>query len=120
MADDDQFQQGSGNWWDSATRNVVRFESGASQSSSSGGITNFAWQTPEDHMAADMKPTRSSMDSFSAAAPGSSSVVFHDTQNQKQLQHADSSTNSSDPNLHMMGLGLSSQVMDWNNQASLL
>ncbi|RDX74799.1 Transcription factor bHLH123, partial [Mucuna pruriens] len=100
---DDQFQA-SGNWWDTA-RNV-RFESGASQSSSSAitNIGNFGWQ-PSDM--GDMKP-RSSMDS--------SSVVFHDTQN--KLQPPDSAT-STDPNLHMMGLGLSSQPMDWN-QASLL
>ncbi|TKY49007.1 dimerization protein [Spatholobus suberectus] len=100
---DDQFQA-SGNWWDTA-RNV-RYESGASQSSSSAitNIGNFGWQ-PSDM--ADMKP-RSSMDS--------SSVVFHDTQN--KLQPPDSAT-STDPNLHMMGLGLSSQAMDWN-QASLL
>ncbi|XP_027342788.1 transcription factor bHLH123-like [Abrus precatorius] len=101
---DEQFQA-SGNWWDTA-RNV-RYESGASQSSSS-AITNigtFAWQQASDM--ADMKP-RSSLDS--------SSVVFHDTQN--KLQPPDSST-STDPNLHMMGLGLSSQAMEWN-QASLL
>ncbi|XP_047152283.1 transcription factor bHLH123-like [Vigna umbellata] len=100
---DDQFQA-SGNWWDTA-RNV-RYESGASQSSSSAitNIANYAWQASD---MADMKP-RSSMDS--------SSVVFHDSQN--KLQPPDSTT-STDPNLHMMGLGLSSQAMDWN-QASLL
>ncbi|KAL2331517.1 hypothetical protein Fmac_019098 [Flemingia macrophylla] len=97
---DDEFQA-SGNWWDTA-RNV-KYESGASQSSSS-AITNFGWQ-PSDM--ADMKP-RSSMDS--------SSVVFHESHN--KLQPPDSAT-STDPNLHMMGLGLSSQAMDWN-QASLL
>uniref|UniRef100_A0A0R0GV85 BHLH domain-containing protein n=1 Tax=Glycine max TaxID=3847 RepID=A0A0R0GV85_SOYBN len=106
MADNDQFQA-SGNWWETARS--VRYESGASQSSSS-AITNignnFGWQQGSDM--ADMKP-RSSMDS--------SSVVFHDTQNNK-LQQPDSAT-STDPNLHMMGLGLSSQTMDWN-QASLL
>ncbi|KAI4333776.1 hypothetical protein L6164_018541 [Bauhinia variegata] len=103
---DDQFQT-SGNWWDSA-RNV----SGASQSSSSAltNMGNFAWQQASDMV--DMKP-RSSMDSMSAS--GSSSVVFHDTQ---KLQPPDSAS-ATDPNLHMMGLGLSSQPMDWN-QASLL
>ena len=106
---DDQFQS-SGNWWDSA-RNT-RYESGTSQSSSSGltNMSNFAWQASE---MVDMKPRSSSMDSMSAS--GSSSVVFHDTQ---KLQPPDSST-ASDPNLHLMGLGLSSQAMDWN-QASLL
>ncbi|KAK7278453.1 hypothetical protein RJT34_23482 [Clitoria ternatea] len=51
----------------------------------------------------------------------SSSVVFHDTahhnnNNKLQPSHSDS---SNDPNLHMIGLGLSSQLMDWN-QPSLL
>jgi hypothetical protein len=41
---------------------------------------------------------------------------FHDTQ--KLQQNQDSST-SSDPNLHMMGLGLSSHSIDWN-QPSLM
>ncbi|KAK7293668.1 hypothetical protein RJT34_16540 [Clitoria ternatea] len=61
----------------------------------------------------DIKP-RSSMDN-------SSSVVFHDTahhNNNNKLQPSDSDS-SNDPNLHMMGLGLSSQPMDWN-QPSLL
>ncbi|KAK7324631.1 hypothetical protein VNO77_28349 [Canavalia gladiata] len=102
---EDQFQA-SGNWWDT-TRNV-RYESGASQSSSSAitNIGNFAWQASD---MADMKP-RSSLDS--------SSLVFHDTTHNNKLQPPDSAT-STDPNLHMMGLGLSTQPMDWN-QASLL
>jgi len=106
---DDQFQA-SGNWWESA-RNV-RFESGETQSSSSGltNMGNYAWQH-------DMARS-SSMDN---SASGGSSVVFHD---QKQLQvqphHDSTATNPTNdhPNLHMMGLGLSSQAMDWN-QASL-
>ncbi|KAK7342665.1 hypothetical protein VNO80_25621 [Phaseolus coccineus] len=106
---DEQFQA-SGNWWESA-RNV-RFESGETQSSSSGltNMGNYAWQ---HEMARS-----SSMDN---SASGGSSVVFHD---QKQLQvqphHDSTATNPTNdhPNLHMMGLGLSSQAMDWN-QASL-
>ncbi|KAK7318342.1 hypothetical protein RJT34_03041 [Clitoria ternatea] len=46
----------------------------------------------------------------------SSSVVFHDTahhNNNNKLQPSDSDS-SNDPNLHMTGLGLSSQPMDWN------
>lgn len=111
---DDQFQA-SGNWWESA-RNV-KFESGESQSSSSGltNMGNYGWQ---NH---DM--ARSS--SVDNSASGGSTVVFHD-QKQLQLQqhhhhhhhHHDSATSTNDPNLHMMGLGLSSQAMDWN-QASL-
>lgn len=103
---DDQFQA-SGNWWESA-RNV-RFESGESQSSSS-GLTNFGgWQQQQHHH----------HDNTISASVSNSSVVFHDSQ---KLQPPDSAATSAtnDPNLHMMmGLGLSSRAMDWN-QASLL
>ncbi|OIW03174.1 hypothetical protein TanjilG_11811 [Lupinus angustifolius] len=86
---DDQFQA-SGNWWDSA-RNL-RFESGESQSSSSciTNIGNFTWQQQD---------------------------VAETTQKLEPPNHH--SATSSDPNMHMMDLGLSSQAMDWN-QASLL
>lgn len=45
---EDQFQE-SGNWWESAYTRKVRYESGESQSSSSGltKIGNFSWQ--HDH-----------------------------------------------------------------------
>ncbi|KAL2327867.1 hypothetical protein Fmac_021294 [Flemingia macrophylla] len=102
---DDQFQ-GSGNWWES-TRNV-RFESGESQSSSS-NMGNYGLQNHYD------MARSSSMDN---CASGGSSVVFHD-QKQLQVHHHDSATSTHDPNLHMMGLGLSSQPMDVWNQASL-
>lgn len=109
MADDNQFHHSSGNWWDTASRNM-RFDhqSGGTSQSSSSAITNnivdFAWQNSD---MVEIKP-RSSMEN--------SSLVFHD--NQKLQQPQDSST-SSDPNLHMMGLGLSSHAMDWN-QPSLM
>ena len=113
---DDQFQA-SGNWWESAARNV-RFESGESQSSSSGLTNNIgsyaaSWQQHQQH---DMATRSSSMDNNSVS--GGSSVVFHD---QKQLQVHDSSpaaTSTNDPNFQIMALGLSSQAMDWS-QASL-
>ncbi|KAK7262690.1 hypothetical protein RJT34_30266 [Clitoria ternatea] len=110
---DDQFQA-SGNWWESA-RNV-RFESGETQSTSSTGLTNignFGWQ---QHDMVELKARSSSMDN---SASGSSSVVFHDQNKRIQPHHHDSATSTNDPNLHMMGLGLSSQAMDWN-QASLM
>jgi hypothetical protein len=109
MADDDQFHHSSGNWWDTASRNM-RFDhqsgGGTSQSSNSSAITNnnivdFGWQNSD---MVEIKP-RSSMENS-----------FHDTQ--KLQQNQDSST-SSDPNLHMMGLGLSSHSIDWN-QPSLM
>lgn len=108
MADDDQFHHSSGNWWDTASRNMRFNQSGGTSQSSSSTITNnivdFAWQNSD---MVEIKP-RSSMEN--------SSVVFHD--NQKLQQPQDSST-SSDPNLHMMGLGLSSHTLDWN-QPSLM
>lgn len=108
MADDDQFHHSSGNWWDTASRNMRFNQSGGTSQSSSSTITNnivdFAWQNSD---MVEIKP-RSSMEN--------SSVVFHD--NQKLQQPQDSST-SSDPNLHMMGLGLSSHTLDWN-QPSLI
>ncbi|WJX68707.1 hypothetical protein P8452_53051 [Trifolium repens] len=108
MADDDQFHHSSGNWWDTASRNM-RFDhqsGGTSQSSNSSAITNnnivdFGWQNSD---MVEIKP-RSSLENS-----------FHDTQ--KLQQNQDSST-SSDPNLHMMGLGLSSHSIDWN-QPSLI
>ncbi|MCH81225.1 transcription factor bHLH123-like [Trifolium medium] len=97
---EEQFQA-SGNWWETPARNM-RYESveqqQQQQSSSFGG-----WQQQQHH------------DTMSAS--GSSSVVFHDTT--QKLQPSDSSTSNNDSNLHMMGLGLSSQTIDWN-QASLL
>lgn len=110
MADDDQFHHTSGNWWESASRNM-RFDQsgGTSQQSSSSAITNnnivdFGWQNSD---MVEIKP-RSSMDN--------SSVVFHDT---RKLEQNQDSSNSTDPNLHMMGLGLSSHSMEWN-QPSLM
>ncbi|PNY11316.1 transcription factor bHLH123-like protein [Trifolium pratense] len=100
---EEQFQA-SGNWWETPARNM-RYESieqqQQQQSSSFGG-----WQQQQQHQHHD-----------TMSASGSSSVVFHDTT--QKLQPSDSSTSNNDSNLHMMGLGLSSQTIDWN-QASLL
>lgn len=99
MADDNQFNT-SASWWDSSARNS-RFDSGSSSSSSSGltSLGSFAWPTEN---IVDVKG-RSSMESVSAVSDS-----FHDTQ--KLQQGHDSATTD----LHMMGLGLSSQPMDWN------
>ncbi|GMJ05167.1 PERICYCLE FACTOR TYPE-A 6 [Hibiscus trionum] len=90
----DEFNTGT-NWWDSSRT--------AGSSSSSSGLNNslggFGWATEM----ADIKTAaaaRSSMDSVSSVS--GSSVVFQDNQ---KLQAMD---------LQMMGLGLSSQAMDWN------
>lgn len=92
----DEFSTTS-NWWDSS-RN--RFDSGSSSSSSGlNSLGSFAWPTEM----VDVKG-RPSMESVSVS---DSSVVFHDTQ---KLQQG----HDSGADLHMMGLGLSSQAMDWN------
>lgn len=109
----DEFQTGicSGNWWDSS-RN--RYESASSPASTVlTSVGSYAWQPDM----VDIKATRSaSMDSVSVS--GATSVVFPDTQ---KMQGPDSSSGGgggggvlADPNLQMMGLGLSSQAMDWN------
>lgn len=106
----DEFQLGSGSWWDtSSSRN--RFESGTTPATSSisttlNAIASFGWPTEM----VDMK-SRSSMDS--ATASTAASMVL-------QGGHDDQSSAGggagvlSNPNLQMMGLGLSSQSMDWN------
>lgn len=101
----DEFRT-SGNWWDSSRSN--RFEAGTSPSSSAlNSLGSFGWSSTENMV--DMK-SRSSMDSVSVS--GSSPMVFHDGQ---KLQGSDSAPTAADPNLHMMGLGLSnSQTIDWN------
>ncbi|CAK9157646.1 unnamed protein product [Ilex paraguariensis] len=88
----DEFQLGSGNWWDSPRS---RFESGSTPSTTTtNSLVRFGWPTE----IVDIKAT-SSIDSVSDSR---SSIVFQDTQ---KLQVPD-------PNL--IGLGLSSQGMDWN------
>ncbi|KAA8526898.1 hypothetical protein F0562_008873 [Nyssa sinensis] len=101
----DEFQIGSGNWWDSS-RN--RFDSGSSAPSTAPltSIGSFGWATEM----VDIK-ARSSMDSGSVSR---SLNVFQDTQ---KLQGPDSATAAGelvDSELQLMGLGLSSPAMDWN------
>ncbi|CAK9139758.1 unnamed protein product [Ilex paraguariensis] len=97
----DEFQS----WWGSS-RN--RFESGSTPSSTAiNSIVSYGWPTE----IVDTK-ARSSMDSISVS--GSSINVFQDTQ---KLQGPTDSAGVGilpDPNLQMIGLGLSSQGMDWN------
>ncbi|CAL0303815.1 unnamed protein product [Lupinus luteus] len=117
MSDDNQFQA-SGNWWESS-RNM-RFESGDQSHSSSSGLTNidnFCWQQQRQHeMVVDHMKTRSN----SSMEGGTTSVqVFHDNLQQQQLDSCATNSTSDHPNLQMMGFGLSSQAVDWN-QASLL
>lgn len=111
----EEFQVGGGNWWESSTtassRLNHRFDSssGSSSSSSSSSITSTAlhhndvsmgssfmgcWPT---HLVVDTKP-KSSLDSVSASGDGAL---------------------LSDHGFHMMGLGLSSQPVPWNNPSLL-
>ncbi|KAJ8754662.1 hypothetical protein K2173_010753 [Erythroxylum novogranatense] len=94
----DEYNTGT-NWWNSS-RN--RFDSGSSSSSSSGlnSLGSFAWPTE----IVDVKG-RSCMESLSVA---DSSAVFHDTQ---KLQLG---RDHSGGDLNMMGLGLSSHAMEWD------
>ncbi|OMP04551.1 hypothetical protein COLO4_09526 [Corchorus olitorius] len=96
----DEFNTGT-NWWDSSrssnNNNNSRFD--ATGSSSSSSLGNFGWATEMDLKAAAAAAARSSMDSVSSVS--GSSVI------------------QTGPDLHMMGLGLSTQPMDWN-QAALL
>ncbi|XVF04037.1 hypothetical protein REPUB_Repub05bG0046200 [Reevesia pubescens] len=96
----DEFNTGT-NWWDSSSRT-------AGSSSSSSGLNNslgsFGWAT---HEMVDIKAPRSSMDSVSSVS--GSSVVFQDN---PKLQIGPDHHPPID--LHMMGLGLSSQAMEWN------
>lgn len=110
----DEFQLGSGNWWDSTSRN--RFDSTGSTPASSTSLNSMGgsfgtWPTE----IVDMKAARSCMDSSSVSVSGSS-MIFPADNSQKLQAHESSSAGGllSDPNLQMMGLGLSSQTMDWN------
>lgn len=99
----DEFHLGRGNWWDSTRINRVD-DTGttpASVSARLNAIANFEW--PADMV--DMK-SRSSVDS--GAASGGSMVM------QTQTPSASGGVVLTTPNLQMMGLGLSSQGMDWN------
>ncbi|XVE50456.1 hypothetical protein DITRI_Ditri01bG0163600 [Diplodiscus trichospermus] len=102
----DEFNTGT-NWWDSSRSTNDRFDAAAGSSTSSAGLTNslgsFGWAT---EMVDIKAAARSSMDAVSSVS--GSSVVFQDTpklQGGPDHPHVD---------LHMMGLGLSSQAMDWN------
>ncbi|XP_045806662.1 transcription factor bHLH123-like isoform X2 [Trifolium pratense] len=104
---EEQFQA-SGNWWETPARNM-RYESIEQQQQQQQSSSFGGWQQQQQQQQHQHHDTMS--------ASGSSSVVFHDTT--QKLQPSDSSTSNNDSNLHMMGLGLSSQTIDWN-QASLL
>ncbi|XP_022734481.1 transcription factor bHLH123-like [Durio zibethinus] len=103
----DEFNTGT-NWWDSSRSTNNRFDATAAGSSaSSSGLNNslgsFGWGA---EMVDIKAAARSSMDSVSSVS--GRSVVFQDTSKlQGEPDHPPG-------DLHMMGLGLSSQAMDWN------
>ncbi|XP_075478244.1 transcription factor bHLH123-like isoform X1 [Primulina tabacum] len=99
----DEFHLGRGNWWDS-TRNRVD-DTGtapASVSARLNAIANYEW--PTDMV--DMK-SRSAIEP--GAESGGSMMV------PTQTPAASGGGVLTTPNLQMMGLGLSSQGMDWNS-----
>ncbi|PIN12303.1 hypothetical protein CDL12_15086 [Handroanthus impetiginosus] len=100
---DDQFQMGSGNWWDTSRNRS--YDGGTTPSSISTTLnaiaTTFGWPT----QMLDMKPS-SSMD---PATP--SAATAHDHQSPGSTGGGGVLDN---PNLQLMGLGLSSHSMDWN------
>jgi hypothetical protein len=71
------------------------------------------WETPARNMRYESVEQQQQSSSFG----GWQQQQHHDTT--QKLQPSDSSTSNNDSNLHMMGLGLSSQTIHWN-QASLL
>ncbi|XVF77694.1 hypothetical protein PTKIN_Ptkin14bG0067500 [Pterospermum kingtungense] len=94
------------NWWDSSRSTNNRFDATAAGSSApSSGLNNslgsFGWATEM----VDIKSAaaRSSMDSVSSVSGGPDHHHHHQHQHQPPGD-----------NLHMMGLGLSSQAVDWN------
>ncbi|KAL0306443.1 UNVERIFIED_CONTAM: hypothetical protein Sradi_6061600 [Sesamum radiatum] len=101
----DEFQVGSGNWWDTSR---TRFDAGttppASISTTLNAIASFGWPTEME----DMK-SRSSRDSGPATG---GSMVLHGGHDQSSA--AATGGGLGNLNLQMVGLGLSSQGMDWN------
>ncbi|XP_022717953.1 transcription factor bHLH123-like isoform X2 [Durio zibethinus] len=95
----DEFNTGT-NWWDSSRT--------AGSSSSSSGLNNslgsYGWAT--EMVDIKIAAARSSMDSVSSVS--GSSAVFQDN---PKLQIG---PDHPPGDLHMMGLGLSSQAIDWN------
>ncbi|KAK4439870.1 Transcription factor [Sesamum alatum] len=97
----DEFQVGSGNWWDTS-----RTTPPVSISTTLNAIASFGWPTEME----DMK-SRSSMDSGAASGGGASLVLQG---GHEQASAASTGGGLGNLNLQMVGLGLSSQGMDWN------
>ncbi|WJX88083.1 hypothetical protein P8452_70205 [Trifolium repens] len=74
------------------------------------------WETPARNMRYESVEQQQQQQSSSFGG-WQQQQQHHDTT--QKLQPSDSSTSNNDSNLHMMGLGLSSQTIHWN-QASLL
>lgn len=91
---------GGGDWWGSSR---ARFEGGTTLSSSSAlsGMGSFGW--PTETVDLNFRARSSNSMNSVPVSVSSSSMLFQDTQKLAQ-----------DRNLQMMGLGLSSQPMDWN------
>ncbi|KAL9147480.1 hypothetical protein ABFS82_13G176000 [Erythranthe guttata] len=99
----DEFHLGSGNWWDSNNTSRNRFDGGAtppvSISTTLNSIASFGWPTEM----VEMKPS------------GGSQLLQGGAHDQSSAAAAACGGGLANPNLQMMGLGLSShQGIDWN------
>ncbi|KAK1391776.1 Transcription factor bHLH123 [Heracleum sosnowskyi] len=91
---DEEFQLGSGAWSQ---------RSRSSRCSSPSSTSTYAWQTTQ---VADVMKSPALLLNTNDSSNSVSANLFQDSH--KQPLHQDN------PNLHLMGLGLSSQPMDWN------
>lgn len=91
---DEEFQIGSGAWSQ---------RSRSSRCSSPSSTSTYAWPTTQ---VADVMKQPALLLNTNDSSNSVSANLFQDSQ--KQPLHQDN------PNLHLMGLGLSSQPLDWN------
>lgn len=126
----EEFQLGRGNWWESSSSTTTttsssrnnKFESGilssttTTMSSVSTALNSMAnnfgcWQTEFEDIKA-----KSSLNPMSVSGSDNSSMVF--PADSQKLHASESSVGggvlSGGPNLQIVGLGLSSQGLDWN------
>ncbi|XP_009617831.1 transcription factor bHLH112-like [Nicotiana tomentosiformis] len=122
----EEFQLGRGNWWESSSSSSTsssrnnKFESGILSSTTMPSVStalnsmanNFGcWQTEFEDIKA-----KSSLNPMSVSGSDNSSMVF--PADSQKLHASESSVGggvlSGGPNLQIVGLGLSSQGLDWN------
>ncbi|XP_031102185.1 transcription factor bHLH123-like [Ipomoea triloba] len=109
----EEFQLGSGNWWVSASSSSRnRFDGSSSSSSSAAAAASSAL-----HMSSNSNSVSMGISSFGWAAPGEVVDIKAAAAARSSLDSASPTPSGGvlvDPNLQIMGLGLSSQPLDWN------